>query len=124
MLKKIEKTAQNTQEFTSCNILEATVDTNIPQGGDTGHGGETQFELRDSAGTDWTIYVDGKEVAYRPKEVVIALGGDSEGETFTDALMWAGQRLKAQIAENKVRELNARVRELETQIETLQKQEK
>jgi hypothetical protein len=123
-LKKFEKTAQNTREFQSCNILEATADTNTPQGGDAGHGGETVLHLTDVAGTDWTIYVDGKEIEFGPHEVELRLGGDSEGETFADALIWAGQSLKAKIAENQLSGLYARVHELAQQVETLKKQEK
>jgi len=110
---KIEKTAKNTREFQCCNILEATADTNVPQGGDAGHGGETVLRLTDVAGTAWGIYADGKQVADEPKEAILAFYGDSEGETFADALIWAGQTLKAKIAENVARELNARVRKLE-----------
>jgi hypothetical protein len=48
--------------------------------------------LRDAGGTDirWTVLPEG----FSNGSVVIELGGDCECETFADALIWAGTRLK------------------------------
>jgi hypothetical protein len=85
-----------TDRFVSANLIEATVGTNCPQGGDSGHGGLTVLVLRDAAGTDI-------ECRLLPNDrdgnggVEITLGGDTECETFADALIWAGEVLKAQM---------------------------
>lgn len=73
--------------FSSANILEATVATNGYQGGDSGHGSRTYFCLEDLGGTDMDARVSDSKVE-------IMLGGDTELETFIEALRWAADRLE------------------------------
>jgi len=83
---------EDSKEFTSCNILLAKVATNCPKGGDAGHGGKTIFELENQAGTTW-------EIEKTEEGLRIKLFGDTEAETFADALAWAGARLKCMMLE-------------------------
>jgi len=85
------------KEITSCNILKCSVETNCPQGGDSGHGGRTKFILENLASTDMSILVHGD--ALEPDKIEIMFGGDSECETFIEALQFAQQTLK-QIVKN------------------------
>lgn len=120
-LKLVEddlKAQLRSKEFWSCNAFEVTVGTNTPCGGDAGHGGKTLLKLRDLAGTEWAIAVDGKEVAFCPRELVIVLGGDSEAKTFADSLIFAGRTLKKQMRETLWGELCSRVFALEHKLET------
>lgn len=80
-------TKQESEQFTSANILKATVATNGYQGGDSGHGSRTYFSLEDLASTDMDIR------AGRGK-VEIMLGGDCEFQTFIDSLRWAADKLE------------------------------
>jgi hypothetical protein len=89
---------RNSQEIVNCNILNVEVGTNVPQGGDAGHGGKTFFELKDEGGTSWTITKLGDDEGVR-----IELGGDSECITFANALRWAADELDRMVAENKKR---------------------
>ncbi len=81
------------KEFVSCNILRAEVGTNCPQGGDTGHGGRTILRLIDEAATDISIKVDGQPLG-SIKTLEILLGGDTECDTFMNALNFALNVLK------------------------------
>lgn len=87
-----------TKIFTDCNNLECEVGTTGHKGGDSGHGGRTYFKLKDLGSTDmragikeWcTTALSRKDV----ETVVIAFGGDSELDTFIDALEFAVKTLK------------------------------
>ena len=79
----IHKTTLN-----DANLLEVQVGTNCPQGGDAGHGGRTVLRLIDRGGTSMQCRVnDGSFVDASKIEIV--LRGDSENETFTQALDFA-----------------------------------
>lgn len=81
-------TKQKTEEFTSANILKATVATNGLQGGDSGHGSRTYFSLEDLGSTDMDVRVSGRKVE-------IMLGDDTELQTFIEALRWAADNLES-----------------------------
>jgi len=85
------------RSFTSCNIFEVKVGTNCPMGGDAGHGGKTLFKVINAAGTSWVIAMKKGEERYiisDPEELTIALFGDTEAETFSQALEFVGRYLK------------------------------
>lgn len=77
------KTDQKT--FTHACILTARIETNVPQGGDAGHGGRTTLALKDEG-----------SFAFDPdtEEIRITVLGDAEASVLADALVWAGERLK------------------------------
>jgi len=79
--------------FESCNVLSLRTGTNVPRGGDAGHGGVTFLELKDEAATCWEVEVDG-QVFKQPSKMVVRLYGDTEGYTFADALEFASKYLK------------------------------
>lgn len=92
---KVE-TFKNT--FTSCNEIDVEVGTTGYQGGDTGHGGRTFLRISDASSTDIAVRVKGyrydkgeyEEADYGNLHFVeIGLGGDSELETFYEALQFA-----------------------------------
>jgi hypothetical protein len=74
--------------FTHACILTASVQTNVPQGGDAGHGGVTRVVLTDEGSF---AFADNAE------EIVVEVLGDAEAEVLADALTWAGERLRAMI---------------------------
>jgi hypothetical protein len=75
------------QQITSANTITVQAGTNCPQGGDTGHGGRTLFGITDQGSTDMRISVDGGP--YQPIDsFTIILGGDSEKNTFVEALQF------------------------------------
>ena len=82
------------KEIVSANILEVVVGTNCPQGGDTGHGGRTLLRIADAASTDMRLrQPDG---TFRNVDSIeIVLGGDTECETFIEALEFAATSLRA-----------------------------
>jgi hypothetical protein len=87
----------------NCNILSYEVGTTGPQGGDTGHGGRTYFRISDDASTDMRCIVkthDGKthefDGAADVAQIEIMFGGDSELDTFIEALEFAAEKLRAQ----------------------------
>ena len=97
------------KSFWSANIIE--VGTNTPMGGNWSHGGETIFKLKPSANTDMKIRVSfPRDLYVHPtvpelegiEELTIELFGDTEAETFADALFFAWQTLARQIEENTV----------------------
>lgn len=73
------------------NVLGVEVETNCPQGGDSGHGGYTSLVLRDEGGTDIEVSVLGGG-----KGVRIELGGDAECATFIQCLRFAADALERQ----------------------------
>jgi len=86
------------EEFSNANIIEVHIGTNCPHGGDTGHGGRTLFHILDRGSTSWDLWADGQLVVGGPNTVSIVLGGDTEATTFADALVYAGMKLKEQLA--------------------------
>ena len=83
-----ECTEKYEQEFASCNILKATIASNGPHGGDSGHGGVTCFKLEDLGSTCWKVKVKEDEEGFC-ESLEIVLRGDTELQTFTDAISWA-----------------------------------
>jgi hypothetical protein len=88
------------KEFCSANIIEMETGTNCPCGGDSGNGGWTVFRLKDHRGTDLEVAVNGNPPK-KVNSVEIILCGDSECETFIDALQFALKALKYQKRMNK-----------------------
>lgn len=89
-------------EFDSCNILEVEVGTTGYMGGDTGHGGRTYLRIKDLASTDLRCRVisEGRmnrfDKAAEVSQIEVILGGDTEMETFIEALDFAVKTLKQQ----------------------------
>lgn len=86
------------REIASCNIIEAEVGTTGHMGGDTGHGGRTYLKIHDVSSTDMRCRVKGyceDEGRYVNLEiddasiVELSFGGDTELDTFYDALCFA-----------------------------------
>lgn len=85
-------------EITNANILSVTVGSTGYMGGDTGHGGRTYFAIKDEASTDLRLRVNNghwQEV----ESIEIALGGDTELETFTEALKFGLDQLSLIVRE-------------------------
>ncbi len=76
-------------ELVSCNILGVKVATNGYCGGDSGNGSRTYFRLEDLSSTDINL-----RLLNNNKGVEIILGGDTELETFIQALRWAADNLE------------------------------
>ncbi|MEK4452314.1 MULTISPECIES: hypothetical protein [unclassified Paenibacillus] len=93
------------KEIVSFNILGVEVGTNVPKGGDSGHGGRTVLRLYDEASTAWEVSVTpefGEEVLFdQPKSIEIVLGGDAEAQTLIEALEFAASELRKQLEANK-----------------------
>jgi hypothetical protein len=81
--------------FESLNIITVHTGTNCPAGGDSGHGGRTVFGITNHASTDLRVGVNG-ETTIEVSAVEIVLGGDTECETFIQALEYALNVLRAQ----------------------------
>lgn len=90
-----------TKTFESANIMELTVGTNTPQGGNSNHGGRTIFKLEDLSSTDWDIEIISDK--YGNKKLSIEFGGDCEADLFIDILKYAAKTLKKQMKENEKR---------------------
>lgn len=86
--------------FESFNNLGVDVGTNCPCGGDSGHGGRTLLRFTDRASTDMSVRVNGG-ARLQAESVEIVFGGDSECETFIDALEFALNKLKIFVAANR-----------------------
>ena len=87
------------EEITNANIIEVEAGTTGYKGGDSGHGGRTYFRLKDLASTDLTVSVrdaDGTIREFNTGEVALMFGGDSELDTFIDALDFTLNVLNAQ----------------------------
>lgn len=87
------------ETFESLNIITVHVGTNCPAGGDSGHGGRTVFGITNDASTDLRVGINGKPPT-EVNSVEIMLGGDTECETFIQALEHALRVLKAQVTAN------------------------
>lgn len=85
--------------FESLNVITVHAGTNCPAGGDSGHGGRTVFGITNDASTDLRVGVNG-EMPAEVNSVEIVLGGDTECETFIQALEHALSVLKAQVTAN------------------------
>ena len=85
----------STEIFEQANLLKVTVGTNCPNGGDSGHGGRTLFRLTNEGSTDISVRVEGGELQ-SVDSVEIVLRGDTECETFIQALEYAVSVLRAQ----------------------------
>lgn len=81
--------------FQNSNILSVSVGTNCPAGGDSGHGGRTIFRLTNGASTDMSVSTD-EGPLQQVDSVEIVLGGDTECQTFIQALEHAVNVLRAQ----------------------------
>lgn len=81
------------KEIVNANLLTVTIGSTGFMGGDAGHGGRTFFEIKDDACTCISAEIDGIEIDNFSK-IKICLGGDSELETFIDALFFAARSLK------------------------------
>lgn len=95
----MSKIAVTSKTFEHANILQVTVGTNCPAGGDSGHGGRTLFRIKDLGGTDMSVRIDGGELQ-SVGSLDIILGGDSECATFMQALEHALGVLRAQSRTN------------------------
>lgn len=85
------------EEIASCNILEVEVGTTGHMGGDTGHGGRTYFKIDDIASTDMRcrVYSSGEEHEFDYVDrIELSFGGDSELDTFCEALRIGYEVLK------------------------------
>ena len=78
----------STKRFEKINVLEISVGTNCPSGGDAGPPARTIFRLTDLGGTDISVRLN-SQAAQTVDSVEIILGGDSECQTFTHALKYA-----------------------------------
>jgi hypothetical protein len=76
------------KEITGANIIEVCAGTNSPMGGDTGHGGRTVFPISDLASTDMRMAINGSP-AQPIESFMLVFGGDSEFNTFVEALRFA-----------------------------------
>lgn len=76
------------KEIVDCNILKVTVGTTGYKGGDTMHGSRTLFELKNMASTDMRVSINDGELEDVEK-VTLVFGGDSELDTFKEALLFA-----------------------------------
>ena len=79
----------SSQEIVGANIIRISVSTNIPQGGDSGHGGKTIFKFEDLGNTVW-------ELTKLENGFILTLGGDSEADTFIQGLLFAVSELVSQ----------------------------
>ena len=91
------------ESMESCNILSVEAGTTGHMGGDTGHGGRTYLRISDDASTDMRCIVktdDGKthkfDGAADVTQIEIMLGGDTELDTFIEALEFAAKTLRSQ----------------------------
>ena len=80
-------------EIVNANILKVTVGTNGYQGGDAGHGCRVYFSIEDLSSTYMNAKITGQSCGNAGK-VEITLGGDSELDTFIEALEFAVEKLK------------------------------
>jgi hypothetical protein len=85
--------SDSTMFYDAC-ILAARVETNVPQGGDAGHGGRTRLRLRDEGSFAFGDVPDGQ---LSDDTVEIEVLGDVEASVLAESLLWAGERLQAMI---------------------------
>ncbi|HKP75435.1 MAG TPA: DUF1737 domain-containing protein [Longimicrobiaceae bacterium] len=87
----VEPIKLQSTEINGANVLDVSAGTNGYKGGDAGDGSRTEFRLRDRGGTDIEIALDRDG-----RGVTIRLAGDSELNTFIQALEFAVLTLKKQ----------------------------
>jgi bacterioferritin-associated ferredoxin len=85
--------SDSTMFYDAC-ILAARVETNVPQGGDAGHGGRTRLRLRDEGSFAFGD-IPGGQVSDDTIEIEVL--GDAEASVLAESLLWAGERLQAMI---------------------------
>lgn len=85
-------TRNDSNEIVSANVLGVTVATTGYMGGGSGHGGRTYFTIEDLGSTDIDARVS--ETSYGTSKIEVMLGGDTELETFIEALRWAADTLE------------------------------
>lgn len=83
----------DSKTFVDACILAVDITTNVPQGGDAGHGGRTTLTFRDEGGFAFGNTATGMP----PESVRIDALGDAEARVLADALLWAGKRLSEMI---------------------------
>ncbi|MGW5470420.1 hypothetical protein [Streptomyces chartreusis] len=76
-------------EFWDASALRASVETNGLQGGDAGHGGWAEVEIRFLTGDSFET-ADGGQT----QGIFIKVSGDAEISTLAAALEWAGGQLR------------------------------
>ena len=81
--------------FCGCCIVKAYAETNTPQGGDGGHGGETSVSFSMEGG-DINFDVVGSSLA-------LVARGDDECEQLIQAFQWLADTLREQQIKNWVR---------------------
>lgn len=79
-------------EIVSANILEVKVGTTGFCGGDSGHGGQTYFSIKDLGSTDITVNTTKDSIGCKGFEVI--LGGDCELATLINALTYIKTKLE------------------------------
>jgi len=85
-----------TAEIVSANILEVEAG-GTQGGGNAGDGGRTYFRLKNSGATAWSgrLVVGGAIYDFEdPDEIEIWLGGDTEQQTFVEALRFAADAIE------------------------------
>lgn len=88
------------KEITICNTIIVEVGTTGYRGGDSGHGCRTLFRIKNGVSTDMRCAVtQDKELNSFDDvdEIEIVFGGDSELETFIEALEFAVDMLKYKV---------------------------
>jgi hypothetical protein len=85
---------EETTFYDAC-ILSARMETNVPQGGDAGHGGRTRLTLTDEGSFAFGERPRGMVSDDRAKIEVL---GDIEARVLAEALTWAGEKLDTMIA--------------------------
>lgn len=78
-----------TEEFEAMNGIEVEVGTNGYGGGDASHGGRTYLRIENTFCTSMSVNGDDDI-----RKVELVFGGDSEMETFIEALRFAYEQLK------------------------------
>ena len=79
------------------NIIEVEAGTTGPMGGDSGHGCRTYFRIEDLASTDMRCRVHSDDGTYEfdhIERIELMFGGDSELDTFREALRIGYEVLK------------------------------
>lgn len=74
----------DSKRFSGACHIEAQIKTNVPQGGDAGHGGKTTV----------TLVSDGCALEDNAEQIAFTVLGDSEAHVLAETLEWVGQRLR------------------------------
>lgn len=78
--------------ISSANILKVVISTTGTRGGDAGHGGYACLEFFDEASTSMSVETDKTPTEF-VEHIKLSFCGDTEIETFRDALLFAAQQL-------------------------------